>query len=637
MKQLGKQSLEYLNNELQGIVQNNRVNNLKMFVLSDAKSKLSVTLQPMHETLDMYHGLHPNFNDRLLRLFLSRLHDNTDTEFWMNVRKIQNEDIKLMNLILPSDHCTESFLSSIHANSSLKDELEISLLGKAILHSASHFGYRFKCKDKVIYDLIKQYLIDSKLPRLIFWDIVENERIIKIYGLWPEDQIIPLTSKFNVKLSDDEFWIEHHDDLNANGNQLRQLLMFQGDWEKHFKLLSSEVYYSGVMPCVRKIDYEINPLLQGRVQYLIFHVMRTTFATVDTFDNAHIMIHPFFHTEEARKHLDNLESFDQAEDILQDMYLYSEDEKVGEEGYDEASIRNINYYLFQSLNTHTVAISVNLITSDGYLIAAKRGKLSIDAGEYYCSANGQTEFMDEHVEFYRKSVYEDMPTMDFQSKYRIDLTNEAQRECIAELGTAAFDVNWKYYGVSYLSIRRQTDPDKKDLSPYRRMHFNVMVSNELKNTFKEVDRNHKHATERFENESLVGFKIYVYNNVFDAFIKGALSVFNLLNTNKSRIFLFLIIVSILIGKQSWTILDWSTYYDIVLIIVFILLSIVKFYKNLKIIMRMNINFYFLWNYTKDNQLSLGKLLRGILKKEKAHAIFSLMYGLHFISIAQTDE
>ena len=492
--------------------------------------------------------------------------------------------------------------------------------------------YRFKCVDKATYLLIKQYLIETTLPRLVFWDIFDHERIIHVYELWPLEHINTLTSRFHMSIGDTDLWLKQKIERSVNEHNLFEFMTFKGDWEKHFKLLSSEVYYSGVMPCVRKIDYEINPLLQGRIQYLIFHVIRTTFATVDTFDNAQIMSHPFFHGEHGKHHLESINAFDQAEDALQEMHLYREE--VDEDSYEETSIRNLNAYLKHSLNTHTIAILVNLITSDDYLIAAKRGNLSIDAGEYYCSANGQTEFRDEQVEFYRKSVFEDMPTMDFQSKYRIDLTLEAQRECIAELGTAAFDLNWNTYGVSYLSIHRK---DKHVHSPYRRMHFNVMVFNALKNTFEEVDRNHKHATERFENESLVGFKINVYHSFFDVIKKVFLNVYMWLNTNKSRIFLFLIIVSILIGKRNMMSLDLSTGYDVFIVTVYLLLSLSKIIRNWKIRKRMITKRYHLWLKKQDDKLSLRTALKGVLKKEKAHAIFSLMYGLYFLSIAQQNE
>ena len=47
------------------------------------------------------------------------------------------------------------------------------------------------------------------------------------------------------------------------------------------------------------------------------------------------------------------------------------------------------------------------------------------------------------------------------------------------------------------------------------MHFNVLMSNSLSHSFKEVDKFHKYATESFENESIVGIKIKIFNDKRD--------------------------------------------------------------------------------------------------------------------------
>ena len=114
-------------------------------------------------------------------------------------------------------------------------------------------------------------------------------------------------------------------------------------------------------------------------------------------------------------------------------------------------IKNINQYLENSFNTHTIAVSSNITTSDNYLIIGKRSKKSSDPGMYYCSSNGQSEFRDKHVDFYRKSVFEDLPTMEYDSEYRVDLNQEIQREALAELGITSFESEWHYYCLLYTS------------------------------------------------------------------------------------------------------------------------------------------------------------------------------------------
>lgn len=171
-------------------------------------------------------------------------------------------------------------------------------------------------------------------------------------------------------------------------------------------------------------------------------VVRTTYATVDFMDYPLIIHHPFFRTnlgDSTRFQL--MLVFDRYEDDLQKEFLYRETYTASGESisfnqerqrsYEEDAINKINEYLANSMNTHTIAVSANIKTSDQLLIIGKRSATAIDAGEYYCSVNGQSEFQDANVSFYKTSVFEDLPSMDYQSECRIDLTNEIQREAIA--------------------------------------------------------------------------------------------------------------------------------------------------------------------------------------------------------------
>lgn len=48
------------------------------------------------------------------------------------------------------------------------------------------------------------------------------------------------------------------------------------------------------MPCVKEIEYEKNDSLSDKVKYIVFNVVRTTYATVDAMDNSNVLEHPFF-------------------------------------------------------------------------------------------------------------------------------------------------------------------------------------------------------------------------------------------------------------------------------------------------------------------------------------------------------
>ena len=142
-----------------------------------------------------------------------------------------------------------------------------------------------------------------------------------------------------------------------------------------------------------------------------------------------------------------IENFYQYEDHVQKQYLHKRTKKEpNQRKQEEEEIKRINKYLRYSINTHTIAISANITTDDKFLLISERAAQSIDGDEYYCSANGQSEFRDKNVDFYAKSVLEDLPTMDFDSNYRIDLNGEMNRETVAELGISQFQNEWTYYG-----------------------------------------------------------------------------------------------------------------------------------------------------------------------------------------------
>ncbi|GGA98225.1 hypothetical protein ERX37_04545 [Macrococcus hajekii] len=167
----------------------------------------------------------------------------------------------------------------------------------------------------------------------------------------------------------------------------------------------------------------------------------------------------------------------------------------------------MNQYLSQSFNTHTLAVSANIVTSDGYLLIAKRSSGSIDSNTYYCSVNGQSEFYDENVQFYQNSVYEDLPTMHFDKNNRIDFSHEMSREAIAELGIYHLKDQWNIIGLSYLSINNNNRPIKK-----RRMHFNLLMENQTDQTFKDIYDKKDSQTESFEHDDLLGFKTEIFRS-----------------------------------------------------------------------------------------------------------------------------
>lgn len=632
-----KLTLQKFNEEINEVIEENKINHIHLFATPSNNEKLSVTLVPDKRYDDVYHGLHPSFNERMLRDFLSNLSSNSASVFWSNVRQLQTQS-KPMNLIVfENDNKYFNFLS--HINEKL--ELEISLLGKAILQMSSHFGYRLKCPIFVMYHEVIEFLTKMEMSDQIFWKSDGVKREIQLLGIWPIEMIAAITSQFDVEIKNDELFIKKR--TSEPTLILDRLLRFDDNWEQHYELITSDVYYSGVLPCVRRIELEPKISTSSHIKSLLMHVIRTSFATVDTFDNAVIMKHPFFHSERSEKHLNLIREFDRSEDLLQEENLFSPLESTQNDGYEQESIVRLNRYLSQSMNTHTIAVLANVITSDGYLLAAKRGALNIDAGEYYCSVNGQSEFRDERVDFYQKSVYEDMPTMDYHSKYRVDLQNEVQRECIAELGIATFNANWDYYGVSYLCINNHIESDvdfeNSKVIQYRRMHFNVMLSNSTSSTFREVLKSHQYATENFENDYLFGIKFRLFKHLGDFILKLAPDSIRWMLANRSKVSVILIIFFLLIGKQSLDSLTLKDILEIVLLCIPIILIVVEWCAKYKIHKKTMEKIFFISRLQKDGQFEITSIFNSIFKdKEKSNvqAILYMMYALHLLKLVDKD-
>lgn len=458
-------SLNQFNKDISGLIKDEAVNNIKLFAATD-EAKLSVVLRPSKDKT-FYHGLHPSFSSEEMIDLLFKRKGISNKDFCKIISKEQTEN----SWFKVSD------FSGLDTGFDLnQSELETLLFGKSILQMASHFGFRFQCKKtvaeelkkiiarlwreetgKLNYNLNRDYFSKEKT---FFFQSGKNQKGIYIdfLGVWPKEIIDKLDEEIHIKMDSDlessELVLEKiMENTPKSGNYitLSELYGMSNEStnlfsEDKFKLRDGNIYYSGTMPRVTKIKYDTDHPSSEQIKYLIMHVERTTFATVDCMDNPMIMLHPFFgEVYKERPLYDFLLDFDRYEDEMQSTHLYNQKENKTnlQTGYENNEIQNINKYLKSSFNTHTVAVSANIETADQYLLVGKRGKGTIDVGEYYCSVNGQSEFNDENVLFYQDSVYEDLPTLDFNSKKRLDLNNEIQRETIAELGISMFEQDWQ--------------------------------------------------------------------------------------------------------------------------------------------------------------------------------------------------
>jgi hypothetical protein len=436
-----------------------------------------------NDASEFYYGLSPVFSETKIIDAIIQGHFRSAQTFesFLVGQKETNESKKIFMLHVGQ----EKYIKAIYA--------------KTILRLASRFGICAYCRDKTKFIRFKEFLMvhtDCFILNVSYKLSEENLAVFFLAGI--SDVAAQCLTEGGYYLKDSEkLMITDYSEKNSIPfSNVYSIFADKNKSHLEIQLCSGSVYYSGVMPRVLDIDL-LNTYSNPDVQTIKLTVERTTFATLDAFDYSDINSHPFL---EPYRTL--IEEFDSHEDEVQNKYLFqSSADKKG-------LIQNINEYLKESYNTHTVAVSGNIVTKDKYYLIAERGSTSIDRGTCYCSINGQSEFLDENVDFYRNSVYEDYPTMIAENKKRIDFGQELFRETYAETAVSELKVNWEYYGIAILGI----DNSGKDKVTNRRMHFNVLALNYTEKDFIEILDAAEDATERFENKNFYGIHFNVFLN-----------------------------------------------------------------------------------------------------------------------------
>ena len=375
-----------------------------------------------------------------------------------------------------------------------------------IIKMAGHFGYKFTFKNKETLNAFKDAIAEGRS----FIDGVTyslDGNVLTFIG-GPCDEMLSLLDNFSFT-SDGTICLK-----GAAGSYSFSLfyeLQKEDGAFIHPHMLGNNSYYSGVIARLMKIDAPSSPEDgNNNIRVMRLFTGRTTFATLDAFDYGNLVTHPLlrFPLEGDEHSIADTVRKVRKEEYERMSLLFSYDNSK-EEGQSHARtlLNLINRYLSSSINSNTIAVSANLTTRDGCLIGAVRNRSSIDTGTCYCSSNGQMEFRDNLVTFYRNSVYVDLPSLSvpkgLDAQYeRLDFTKEIERETIAELNTSHFSATWMYYGISVLGVVNRIG----DGSGATRLHFNVLSENTLLDDFIDVCEFRNEATESFENNRLIGLK-----------------------------------------------------------------------------------------------------------------------------------
>ncbi len=286
----------------------------------------------------------------------------------------------------------------------------------------------------------------------------------------------------------------------------------------------TKCYYSGVMPKVLKIEKSKDNSANGNLQIYNIKFCKTTFATLDAMDNSYIKNHILLSgaINEDTTYREVLDRADIYEDKLKSMYLSG----------DNVSIDQVNECVKCSLNSNTCAVTCDILTIDGRHIMTRRSADVVDTGTIYPSCNGQSELLDNNVSFYKKSVYEDNPTIDTESDRRIDFSDEVKREAYAELGVEITNNSLEYLGISLLGICPTSKIDENatkckvekneipfiELRPIeekRRFHFNIYTKSKSNDCMEEIEKKVESAVENFESDKKFGINLKIDNNASD--------------------------------------------------------------------------------------------------------------------------
>ena len=319
--------------------------------------------------------------------------------------------------------------------------------------------------------------------------------------------------------------------------------------------------YSGVIPRLNGVEYKEPSMDNASLEGIFLTLGRTSYFTMVAMGRVVETGHPFMtnelNIEGYRGTFAQIsEAFDKYEVMIQNEYyekieacdkkyrewMKDEINKYGSKIEEDISI--LNNYLENSLAQHNINISGNLITEDGVCLYTQRGDEIEDSGDYYPSVNGGSEIYDTDVDFYKNSVQEDIPSINY-NKENVYFGQELTREAIAELGLIDDSHVWNFYGITCMG-------QKKEINDHRlSFHFNVIGERRCMDEFMHIGEQKKKSAENFESKDLFGYRFETHPNRRSQF--GALFLNTLLPAiidNKDTIVWVLILIYSLYRHKS---------------------------------------------------------------------------------------
>lgn len=375
---------------------------------------------------------------------------------------------------------------------------------------------------------------------------------------------------------------------------------------ENITLTNGTVFYSGTLIKPTEIICPENRYEDNHVKSVIIEFEKTTYATVFSLDND-FTGHPLL--KDCRKHLVSLLRQDDCEkDKLID--------KLEAQGLEpKERLRAVNEYLSKCINPNQIGVTGNILTKDNVLIMGHRGSNTIDSGSLYPGVNGNAEIADPNVAFYKKSMYEDYPTV-YLENHRIDFLGEISRETYAELKLELKREEWECCGIVLSGSRPPEDSGDEEYGcKRRRLHFNIIFQQSVDKTFWEIEQSSKKATENFESNYFIGLRVRCYKNQLNAFIEKTISLFKMIseqNDTLESVLLLLMFGVAFFTKQAFSDALWYTILTMVLAIIIVFsaaFDAVEFFKHLghKLKRSKEIRIYQRMSFNEAND----KILKGL--------------------------
>ncbi|ENH98120.1 hypothetical protein J416_02109 [Gracilibacillus halophilus YIM-C55.5] len=548
----------------------------------------------------IYYGLHPTFDSELV------------------IKGISDGSFR-------NDHLFEQFLLNNRDKFSLHEEYQSfveSIFAMTVLRMATRFGYKFSYTEKALRTIRKLIKSESvELVEAVTYKFMSSTKEIAFLGGFT-DSLLKVLSKSNLvwEFGQNNCLQVMDRSESQKGYDFQSFYCYDVSPE----LCTGSVYYSGVLPRTYHVSTKESTSNKD-IETIILHVERTTFATLDAFDNGEVCNHPLLQTSRQ-----NIAEFFYLEDQAQEILFQKHPNQISR----EEMFQCVNKYLKYSPNTHTVAVSGNILDFDGNLLLGRRHEDSIDPDTYYCSVNGQSEFADHHVKFYKESVFEDYPTLQPNALARNDFNGELDRETEAELNIDRLSRNWEYYGISLLGIRNNKSiPDQK-----RRVHFNILAFNKVNESFYDIVMKSQTATEKFENQRIESLSIWFYKNWisrFTHYVNGVIAWIseysNILTYLIAFLYLFLIgdIESLISGQTKDIVINSVTYLLALIALLHAVIKGVKKFSYNRMIKPYKIKSKYL--YGNSNPIDrLSYWMNKQSKIQNAHPIATLMISLYIL-------